>query len=195
MKRSRQACAFVFLCAAVAASPAAAQTKDKTAPRPVRPKQYLNQRVLDFCTKNVGRKVGNGQCAVLAEEALKAAGARRFPPYGLEADYVWGRLVRTVNPKTDGTGAVQPGDILQFRDAYFYRKTTHPDGSWEESYNEAEHHTAVVERVYQKGKVLVILGQNTGPSEKEEERLVVQRETINFAELQKGWVKIYRPVR
>jgi hypothetical protein len=150
----------------------------------------VNKKVLQFCEANLGKKVGDGECASLATHALRKAEVKPSSYSIRTADYVWGKLVRTVTAGTNLTGAVLPGDILQFHDATFKGKVgettvgaTFP------------HHTAIVAAVKNKGKVLEILHQNSGGAGKsDEERRRVQRGTLRFEHLQKGgWVKIYRP--
>ena len=50
----------------------------------------LGEKVADFCRDHMNQQVGNGQCAVLAWDALGACGAKRrgkdFPSQG---DYTW----------------------------------------------------------------------------------------------------------
>ncbi|RYD18310.1 MAG: CHAP domain-containing protein [Verrucomicrobiaceae bacterium] len=85
-----------------------------------------NRDLVEYCRVNDGRKVGDGQCWSLANEAFKATGKTR--PGG--SIRVWGS---EVNYKSAG---VQPGDILEFESATFVdggrRFTTGPN------------HTAVV---------------------------------------------------
>ena len=69
----------------------------------------IQKKIVAFATRNIGSKVGEGECYDLANEALKEAGAKRAKDFGKitkTADYVWGDLV--------ATAMVQPGDILQF---------------------------------------------------------------------------------
>src|SRR5262249_30866524 len=63
----------------------------------------LNRKVLQFARDNLGKKVGNGECATLAVEALAAAGARLPTP---EESLVraWSRRLRAEEKPL-------PGDI------------------------------------------------------------------------------------
>src|SRR5690348_15763650 len=71
----------------------------------------LNAKVVKFARDHLGQKVDDGQCAMLAVEAYRVAGARMFPPVGGdEPEYVWGEYV----PKAS---EVRPGDVLQFHKA------------------------------------------------------------------------------
>src|SRR5581483_10484488 len=70
------------------------------------------KEVLAFAKGQLGKQVGNGQCAVLVIEALKAAGAKTTVDYGVNGpgkDYIWGTEVKKYPD-------VKPGDIVQFRD-------------------------------------------------------------------------------
>src|SRR6185437_1225992 len=149
----------------------------------------LNQKVLEFCQTNLGKKVGDGECAALAMRALRTAGAERSSYSTRGREYGWGKLVRTVTAGTNLTGEVLPGDILQFRHAVFKGKVGR---DIVESFY--PHHTAIVATVKNDGRDLEILQQNVGGDGKsDEERRLVQRSRLRFGELQKGgWVKIYR---
>lgn len=62
-----------------------------------------------WCRAQEGRKVGNGECWTLANEAFMAVGARRPGP----DMRVWGR---EIDPSREG---VKAGDVLEFRNARF----------------------------------------------------------------------------
>ena len=66
-------------------------------------------RVAAFCVREQGRKVGNGECWTLADDAFKSAGASR-PGSDMR---VWGRVV---NPARE---SLKPGDVVEFRSARF----------------------------------------------------------------------------
>src|SRR5258705_9404044 len=85
--------------AAPATAPAAA--KDVT----------LGQKVLAFAQKHKGEQVGNGECAVLASEALKSAGAaRRGTDAPDKGDYTWGKLILTLQAPSDPTNKPTAAD-------------------------------------------------------------------------------------
>ncbi len=156
------------------------------------PPDAPKEAILAFARGQVGERVGDGECTTLVVEAFRAAGARRLPPFGPDADYVWGDLV-------EDRAEVRPGDVLQFRDARFKgRRRVVRNGRavverWSRSF---PHHSAIVDEVLDRGRVLVILHQNIGPpGSTEDERKVVRRDTLRLTELQKGgWVKAYRPL-
>ena len=69
----------------------------------------LNKAILAFAVEKIGQQVGDGECAALAVEALKATDAK--PNDG----YVWGTPVDIAD--------MQPGDIIQFTSAIFVTPT------------------------------------------------------------------------
>ncbi len=149
----------------------------------------LNASVLEYARDHLGEKVTNGQCTSLAVEALRVAGAKRFPMGGTEGDFVWGRPVESFKDAL-------PGDVLQFRDAVFKGKRALSNNrtlTWREDY---PHHTAIVADVKERGKVVKILHQNTGPDEKSDaEKMIVQEGTLRLDALKPGGkIWIYRPV-
>jgi hypothetical protein len=159
------------------------------------PEPVLNAKVVAFAKKNVGKQVGDGECSALAVEALKSVGAKPFGSWKDspgEGDYVWGSLVYGFGIK-DGIRSedvaigttIQPGDIVQYRDAEFQGKSPN-GGTYKAS---APHHTSVVLAVKNNGKSLVVLEQNTNG------RKTVGEGTIHLSDLQSGWVKVYRPVK
>ncbi len=149
----------------------------------------LNRQVVAFVRAHVGQKVGNGECTLLAVEALKAAGARARPLNRGGGDYVWGRAV-------DSFREALPGDVLQFRDAVFQGKRYVSSRRWVSWRNEYPHHTAIVASVRERGKVVVVWHQNIGAADADEaERKIVTETTLRPDSLQKGGkVWIYRPI-
>lgn len=124
----------------------------------------LNRQVVKFCQGRLGARVGDGICATLGGEALKAAGAKR------SGVYTWGRELDAQEP-------ILPGDILQLELA----KLRGPRFS-----RNFEHHTAVVEEV--RPDALVVLHQNAAPKGK-----VVQRDTWPNSARRSGIIQGYRP--
>jgi hypothetical protein len=133
----------------------------------------LGKKIIAFAKAHLNKKVGDGECYALADNALLKAGAKSAPAYGEitdDADYVWGDPV--------DLNDVLPGDILQFQDFDIDTKTTTtsklPDGKWEEKEYVAKrgHHTAIVEQNMGNGSV-IILEQHVKPLGP-----VVQRHTI-----------------
>ena len=115
----------------------------------------VSPQVVGYAQHHRGERLGNGECFVLADKALSAAGARSASDFGTitdDADYVWGTAI--------GLGDLQPGDIIQFRDYRYDREVTteNADGSsvTHTDYQERPHHTAVVESVLANGEVAVL---------------------------------------
>jgi hypothetical protein len=170
----------ILLASTLAAAPG---TPPKAAPLPP-----LNARVEAFARSNLGKPVGDGICITLAIRALDAAGARRASFRDPKGDFTWG------DPIPDFKD-VLPGDILQFRDAVFHGKRSIGRGRTLTWHHEYPHHTAVVAKVEQGGKLLTILHQNfTFQGRDESEKGVVQESELRIDSLQKGgWVRAYRP--
>lgn len=141
----------------------------------------LEERAVDYCRKHLGERVGNGQCAALAFQALKAAGGRTRagPDSPQKGDYVWGRLVYMIEASPDGTRArgklsdVRAGDIVQYRDAEFARAHFH-------------HHTAVVAFIDE--RTLRVYQQNAGGKQ------FVTEGAVRIDKLARGWIRIYQPI-
>lgn len=120
--------------------------------------ESLGQQVLHFARKNIGLKVGDGECFALADKALrnaKAATAEDFCKVGGDTDYVW-------SSQEENISDALPGDILQFRDFAFERRVDKPDGSWKTQTESRPHHTAVIESVRTESGIVffTILEQN-----------------------------------
>jgi hypothetical protein len=154
-------------------------------PEPLPP---LNAKVHEFAKGSLGKPVGDGVCITLAVEALKAAGARRYP-FDRSGDYTWGEPVAEIKDAL-------PGDILQFRDAVFHGQRPLGGGRTIWWHQEYPHHTAIVARVERGGKIVTIYHQNVATKgQAESEKGNVQEGELRMDSLQKGgWIKAYRPV-
>ena len=148
--------------------------------------ESLNDKVIAFCVANVEKEVGNGECAGLAFQALKAAGAktRNGPDAPQERDYVWGKQVYKMEATADGikeTGKiadVQPGDIIQFRDVNF-------GGS-----GGFAHHTAIVAEVASAEQAkFEVYQQNAGGK-----RFCFKTTLHKFKDMKEGYIIFYRPI-
>lgn len=159
------------------------------------PEPAANPKVIAFAKNNMTKQVGDGECAALAVEALKAAGAKPFRSWKdspNDGDYVWGELVYGLKIqdgiRTEDTAigtAPQAGDVIQYRNAEFAGKTAN-GGKYTQK---MPHHTAIVLSVKDNGKTIVVLEQNSGG------RKTVGEGTIRLGDLQSGWLKVYRPVK
>jgi hypothetical protein len=171
---------------------AVALTEAADEPKGKEKEKTVNEKVIEFCKKQVGKEVGDGECVSLANAALKEAGAKSlgaFEDNPGRGDYVWGDLVyeRTVKDgKTAEEGKptmVKPGDVIQYRDAKFMGRQ---GGGIYASV--AAHHTAVVVGVSKDGKTFQILHQNINGKKE------VSSGTVRLADLQEGWIRVYHPV-
>jgi hypothetical protein len=154
------------------------------------PLPETNAKVVEFARAHLGKKVGDGVCITLAIEAMREAGARRFPLDDPVGDYAWGRRV-------DAFKDALPGDILQFRDAEFKGKAWLSRRRWITWHSSYPHHTAIVSGVKNGGKLVTVLHQNvSGPGKDgEADKKLVREDTLRVDSLQPGgWVRIYRPI-
>jgi len=132
--------------------------KPKPSPTP-QPSNGLGAEIVAFTKANLGKKVNNGECAMLVVDAFKLVGA--VMPKHQGVTYIWGDVVTDQN-------AAQPGDIIQFENVKFEEKL--PNGTRTSS---MAHHTAIVAEGIEPG-VYKILHQNVGGSK------LVQYGTINL---------------
>jgi hypothetical protein len=150
----------------------------------------VGEKIVAFCKERKGQTVGNGECASLAEQALRAAGAReRRRDNPEEGDYCWGELVYRIEagkekPTAAGKLAdVKAGDVIQFRDVRLEGRNS--IGRYTMA---TKHHTAIVTAVQEAGAVVKILHQNYNG------KRVVAEETLRLGDLKEGWLRFYRPV-
>lgn len=151
--------------------------------------QTLNSKVATFLAGKVGVRVGGGECAHAASEALRSSGAE-FTNTDLGADspaagdYVWGTLVKSisiVNGKwTDSkpTTKLLAGDIIQYRNTKFVYPT---------STATASQHTSVVATVNTAGSATFVYQQNFNGIR------TVRKDSIDLTKLVSGYLRIYRP--
>jgi hypothetical protein len=177
MKRAALGVVMLFALAQLAAAPSGKQ-------------EGLGEKIVAFCQSKKGEMVGNGECATLAQTALKSAGARgRGPDRPSKGDYTWGDQIVFVEggdtePKIEGkTGEIKAGDIIQLRDVKF--KGRRPGGTYSMTF---DHHTAVVAGVEDGGKTVHIFHQNFGGKK------VVMNATYKLGDLKEGWMRFYRPI-
>lgn len=130
-----------------------------------------NKKLVDFALNHIGKKVDDGECAMLVQTALDEIGARE------NEGYVWGQLV---DPKE----AYLPGDIIQFTSAYF--RWTTPDGHWHEVNVGAPGHTAII---YNANHGQLLLLEQNGMRGR-----MVQTNSLDLHNLIRGSYKVYRPL-
>jgi len=124
----------------------------------------LNRRVLRFALSQMGRKVGNGECWTLADQALRQSGARGANNFN------FGRQIPLAQ--------LQPGDILQFKSARFdFGNSFYFFGTPD--------HTVIVLGVERTS--VTLLHQNFG-------KKIVTKLTVDFKNMTKGKVWAWRPV-
>ncbi len=124
------------------------------------------RQVVEFVLKNKGRKIGDGECWTLADEAFKAAGIKR-PGKNWR---VWGGVVNWTVEE------VLPGDILELRAAKFSN-----------GQHSGPKHTAVVVKKSRRRGELMVAHQNWGiPGKK------VSILTLHLAQLEEGEATIFR---
>ena len=154
----------------------------------------LNRKVYNYAITHLGQQIADGECAFLIHNALVAAGAKtseHFGSTGLNADYVWGKLIATITPQNIDIEGIEVGDIIQFRDVSTYEKITKPDGSWKTRKVQYTHHTSIIGEI--NGNQLVLIHQNFGndPAIKK----TVQKSDLNLDSLRSGKLWIYRPTQ
>jgi hypothetical protein len=125
----------------------------------------VNEKIIAFVDKNLGKKVGTGQCWDLASAALNSAGAKWTSPWGFGT-----KLNYSTEP-------VKPGDIIRFKNVKF------KNGNFIGTYPE---HTAIIYKVKKKGEWKIAEQNNNA-------RLFVIISDFHLAWKTKGTIEIYRP--
>lgn len=126
----------------------------------------VNQKIVEYCKKQEGKKVDRGECWDLAAFALNDANANWKPPFNFGTKYDFRK------------DSILAGDIIQFENVEFKG----------ENYSMAmPHHTAIVFEVLA-DKKCVIAHQNFAGKRK------VQFTEANFADVKKGSLQFYRPI-
>lgn len=124
--------------------------------------------MVEFCKLNKGRKVGDGQCWALANEAMKAAKKSRPG----SKTRVWGRVVNPAHEQ------IRPGDVLEFEHARFREKGM--------TVITGRHHTAVVMTPERSG-IFTVAEQNFSGSK------CVRFREMTLETQVAGKVLVYRP--
>jgi hypothetical protein len=154
----------------------------------------LNLKILTFCKKSMGKKIGNGQCADLAYRALMYAGAEspdNFRDHPRRGDYVWGELIyghkidEDKHMETGDRKLVRPGDVIQMRDVIIEHVEETEEFITRETID-ADHHTAVVSNVSSDALTYQIIEQNAN------EIPTVTTGTLHLNDMKRGYVLVYR---
>src|SRR5262249_21159083 len=131
---------------------------------------------------NARRRVGGGEGAHLATEALRIAGAEflRPEPPGTR-DYVWtsNRVTRLTHGGQVAGKRFRVGDIIQYHNATF------------SAGGNLAHHTQVVAAVDSRGRITQAYEENVGGNDG---RTAQRRAAPDLTKLTGGSVSIYRPV-
>ncbi len=131
----------------------------------------LNQRILEFVSAHIRKKVGRGECWDLAAEALNTHKAK------WNGRYAYGREIQYQQE------CVFPGDMIQFEGVQFSYRIDNRIVT-----ETMAHHTAVVYAVKGTG-IFTIAHQNTSFSGKK-----VGLSDLDLSTIKRGRFKIYRPV-
>ncbi len=149
--------------------------------------QTIGSSMVTFLNGKLSTRLGGGECAHMATEALRACGGEFFQSdIGADSpatgDYVWGTLVTTIslvnNVRTDSTptAACLPGDIIQYGTGTKIGTATYA------------RHTSVVQTVNTTAnRPTAVYQQNFGSVR------TVKSATIDVTKLTAGWIRIYRP--
>lgn len=152
------------------------------APAVVAAAPSLGDRMGDFLNSKLGKRVGGGECAHIATEALRVAGAdfTRTEASGTQ-DYVWttNRIARLTQGSQLAGKVFKVGDILQYNNA-----TLRSGGT-----SKLLHHTQVVAAVDSRGRITKVYEQNVNGN-----RTVQKHDMLDLSKLNGGSVSIYRAV-
>lgn len=129
------------------------------------PANPVAEKMIDFCKKNMGKKVDRGECWDLANASLNYANAQWEAPYG------FGNKIDT---KKD---PLLPGYIIQFTNVKF----VFPNGS-----ASFPKHTAIVYKII--GKNITMFHQNFN------NKHYVDTLTINLDKIKNGKIEVFCPL-
>jgi hypothetical protein len=158
--------------------------------------QTLNQKVVTYLNTKVGVRVGGGECAHVASEAIRVAGGEFITSlYAADSpaagDYVWGTLVKKVEyastrwTDSSPTAKALPGDVMQ----YYNTKLVSGTVTWI-----ATRHTSIVAAVDTAGMPTLVYEQNISGIRTVRKNAIDLRTLKNYNTATAGWVRIYRPV-
>lgn len=158
-----------------------------------------NVSAFAYAKSNLGRKVGDGQCAALAAAALRYAKCkpRQTKDSPNAGDYVWGGRLATItkdNRNANHHAVFAAGALLQLRNVEL-RGASLGGGTYYRTYS---HHTAVVGQWGRdgKGRYMEVYEQNVGAQGKSDAaKMIVQRNRYYLGDLARGTIWVYRPLR
>lgn len=136
----------------------------------------INQQIIEYTEKVIGKSVGRGECWDLADYVLTAVDAK-FDKSSAQNIYVFGELY---NPKEE---PILPGDIIQFKDVQVKQK----DGNIIYTSN-YKHHTAIVYQIIN-SNTIKLAHQNTSFSGR-----IVGINSLNLKDVSKGKMYFYHPI-
>lgn len=151
--------------------------------------QVMNQKIVTFLESNKGNRIGGGECAHAASEALRVSGAEFLAnDLGKDSpnpgDYVWGKLIKIISftenkwSDSEPDNKSIPGDILQFGNT----KIVIGNSTFS-----SPHHTAIVAAINSSGLPTQMYEQNVNNIR------TIQKDSIDLTKVTSGWVRIYRP--
>jgi len=133
----------------------------------------MNQKILNYVNKNMGKRIGRGECWDVVAEALNSCHAK------WDKNFVFGKAI-------DYTKAcVFPGDIIQLNDALMLDESV--KGAL--VYDEYPQHSAIILKVINKQEY-ILADQNYGLGKNK-----LNSHSINLKNLKRGKVQVYRPVQ
>ena len=183
-----------------------AEAKQKHLPPPPFPtieqlaaaQERYGRRIVRWCHKRMGTRVGNGQCWTLAhralEEVAKDCKAHGLEPVMVSRDRVHGACIYISTVPAAGsvadslkTAGVAEGDILELKDVVICSTTKKISmGFRHKSWTKLRFHTAVITGVDQSRLLLV---EQHGSSWKS-----VGKGSISLDHILEGEARIYRPM-
>jgi len=145
----------------------------------------LNRKIVEFCERKLGQKVGNGLCSAFVTSAVLSSGGRFW--YRNErggTDFKWGKQVyyqERNQSETKSKGdhrSILPGDIILFRGCRF------SGPGWWLSMGS---HVAVIVTTKSDGRIFKIMHSNYSGNPK------VQASMLDIRTLEKGQIRVFRP--
>ena len=134
---------------------------------------YINDKVLAYVNRVMGKTVGSGECWDLVQEALDLNGADWVRPFNFG---------RPLDPESD---RINPGDIIQFKSVKL--KSSLPGGGSKFQNIGFPDHTAVITGVQGKNRYELVQQNFDG-------KRYVTRSMVDLNNMTSGKYRIFRPV-